>query len=297
MKKWNYLFMALLMSAAVMVSSCGDDEEEDPGPTLTLKGGTGYTSTDATVQINEAITVGVIGTKSPVSGQKLTRFKFSVIANNVPTPMIDSTFSSDSFTWESDLSFTGVGDARLLFEMWDKGGMKAEKSFNVTVEDPGTEINKYVNVEFGSWNDVVGSFFSSTEGITYNVTQTSTSSANQLKIDFIFFKGVTNANTFASPDDTDVNTINDLKVNLWPVANKNQTRFNPTNITASQFDAIGATYQFPTFSLNDQTTKMNNLSVGQVFLFKTKNNKLGLVKVVDLYSRGDRAKASIIVQK
>jgi hypothetical protein len=34
-----------------------------------------------------------------------------------------------------------------------------------------------------------------------------------------------------------------------------------------------------------------------VFLFKTKNDKLGLVKVIDLYSRGDRAKASVIVQK
>lgn len=34
MKKLNYLFMALLMSAAVVVTSCGKDEEPDPGPAL-----------------------------------------------------------------------------------------------------------------------------------------------------------------------------------------------------------------------------------------------------------------------
>jgi hypothetical protein len=296
MKKWNYLFMALLMSAAVVVTSCGkDDDPVDPGPTLNLKGGATYTSADATVQSGSVIRVGVNGLKSSVSGVKLVRYKFSITANNTPTTYVDSTFSSDSFTWETDLTLSGVGEIRLAFELWDKNGMKADQAFNIIIEDPGMQINKYLNVEFGSWNDPVGSFFSSIEGITYTVGQTSASPLNQAKIDFLFFKGATNQNTMASPDDADANTINDLKLNLW--TNKNQTRFNATTITAAQFDAIGATYQFPTFNLSAQTSKMNNLVNGQVFLFKTKNDKLGLVKIVDLYSRGDRAKASIIVQK
>ena len=296
MKKWNYLFMALLMSAAVVVTSCGkDDDPVDPGPTLNLKGGATYTSADATVQSGSVIRVGVNGLKSSVSGVKLVRYKFSITANNTPTTYVDSTFSSDSFTWETDLTLSGVGEIRLAFELWDKNGMKADQAFNITIEDPGMQINKYLNVEFGSWNDPVGSFFSSIEGITYTVGQTSASPLTQAKIDFLFFKGATNQNTMASPDDADANTINDLKLNLW--TNKNQTRFNATTITAAQFDAIGETYQFPTFNLSAQTSKMNNLVNGQVFLFKTKNDKLGLVKIVDLYSRGDRAKASIIVQK
>lgn len=296
MKKWNYLFMALLMSAAVMVTSCGkDDDEVDPGPTLNLKGGAEYTSADATVQSGSVIRVGVNGLKSSVSGEKLVRYKFSITANNTPTTYVDSTFSSDSFTWETEITLSGVGEIRLAFELWDKNGMTADQAFNIIIEDPGMQINKYVDVEFGSWNDAVGSFFSSIEGITYTVGQTSASPLNQAKIDFLFFKGVSNQNTMASPDDADANTINDLKLNLW--TNKNQTRFNATTITAAQFDAIGETYQFPTFNLSAQTSKMNNLVNGQVFLFKTKNDKLGLVKIVDLYSRGDRAKASIIVQK
>jgi hypothetical protein len=296
MKKWNYLFMALLMSAAVVVTSCGkDDDPVDPGPTLNLKGGATYTSADATVQSGSVIRVGVNGLKSSVSGDKLVRFKFAITANNTATTYVDSTFSSDSFTWETDLTLSGVGEVRLSFELWDKNGMKADQAFNVTIEDPGMQINKFLDVEFGSWDDAVGSFFATTEGGNYTVGLTATIPANQQKIDLIFFKGASNGNTFASPDDADVNTIATLKVNQWTY--KNQTRFNPTTITAAQFDAIGETYQFPTFNLSAQTSKMNNLVNGQVFLFKTKNDKLGLVKIVDLYSRGDRAKASIIVQK
>lgn len=296
MKKLNYLFMALLMSAAVVVTSCGKDEEPDPGPTLSLKGGANYISSDITVQLNTTAKVGVNGLKSTVSGSKLVRFKFSLISNNVSTTFVDSTFNSDSFTWETPITLSSVGEGRLLFELWDKNGMRAEQAFNITVEDPGSQINKYLNVEFGSWDDAIGSFFSSTEGITYTVGQTRNIPGNQAKIDFLFFHGTTNANTVASPDDADAGTINDLgPVKNW--TNKNQTRFNPINMTADQFDQIGETFNFPTFNMMAQDTKMNNLAKGHVFLFKTQSGKLGLVKVVDLYKRGYRAKLSIIVQK
>jgi hypothetical protein len=46
------------MSAAVVVTSCGkDDDPVDPGPTLNLKGGATYTSADATVQSGSVIRV------------------------------------------------------------------------------------------------------------------------------------------------------------------------------------------------------------------------------------------------
>lgn len=291
MKKWNLLLSMLFIATTVFVTSCNKDEEAT-GPTLNLKGGSEYVSADATIQVNEPVLVGVTGTSGD---DNLTRFKMTITSNNVPTNVIDSTFNSPSFDWEIELNFEGVGEARLLFELWDKGGLKAEKAFTITVEDPGMQINKYPDVELGSWNDAVGSFFSSSEGIVYTRGQLTTSVTNQAKIDFLFFKGVENANTIASPDDADANTINDLQLTLW--TNKNQTRFNTTNITAAQFDAIGDTYQFPVFNMGSQTTKVNALAEGQVVLFKTQGGKLGLIKVVDLYSRGDLAKVDVIVQK
>lgn len=294
MKKWNFFLAALFMSVAVMVSSCGKDETEtDPGPSLTLKGGPGYTSTDAIIEIGATIKVGVVGGKSSVSGDKLTRFKCIFTSNNVPTTILDTTLSTDSFNWETELEFNSIGTGVISFELTDKGNMSNKASFSITVEGP--ETVKYANVELGSWNDVIGSFFSTSEGIAYTVTQTATVPANQSKIDFLFFKGVTNANTIASPDDVDANSLSDLKLSQW--TNKNQTRFNPSSYSAAQFDAIGSNFQFPSFDLGVQSTKINQLVVGDVFLFKTKANKLGLVKIVSLYTKGDKMKIDVIMEK
>ncbi len=295
MKKWNLLLSLFLIMGTVFVTSCSKDEEDDPGPSINFKGGTGYTAEDVTIQIDEPIIVGITGSASPVSGDNLTRFKFSIISNNVPSTFVDSTFNSSSFNWESEITFSAVGEARLLFELWDKGGVKVEKELNITVEDPGMLINKYLDVELGSWNDAIGSFFSTTEGNVYTRGQLTNTPNNQQKIDFLFFKGVTNANTIAAPDDADANTINDLQLAGWTY--KNQTRFNVTNITAEQFNAIGETYQFPVFNMGIQSSKVNDLQENQVILFKTQTNKLGLIKIDDLYSRGDRVKISVIVQK
>lgn len=292
MKKWNLLLSMFLVAGTVFVTSCNKDDETDQGPVLTIKGGGDYTSSDATVQIEEPILVGITGTSEK---ENLTKFKFSIISNNVPTVFVDSVINTNAFNWETEITFSSVGDARLLFELWDKNNVKVEKSFTVTVEDAGMEINKFLNVEFGSWNDAVGSFFSTSEGIVYTRGQLTTSASNQLKIDFLFFKGVSNANTIASPDDADANTIDELQLSGW--TNKNQTRFNTTTITGAQFDAIGDTYQFPVFNMGTQTSKVNSLVEGQVILFRTEGGKLGLIRIEDLYSRGDRAKLDIIVQK
>ncbi len=292
MKKLNLLLSMFLIAGTVFVSSCNKDDDTDQGPILTIKGGGEYTSSDATVQIEEPILVGVTGTSE---NENLTRFKFSIISNNVPTTFVDSTMNTNAFNWETEITFSSVGEARLLFELWDKNNVKVEKSFTITVEDAGMQINKFSDVEFGSWNDAVGSFFSTSEGIVYTRGQLTTSTSNQAKIDFLFFKGAENANTLASPDDPDANTIVDLQLIDW--TNKNQTRFNTTTITSAQFDAIADTYQFPVFNMGTQSTKVNNLTEGQVVLFRTQGGKLGLIHVADLYSRGDRALLDIIIQK
>ncbi|MHC1778579.1 MAG: hypothetical protein AB9834_24475 [Lentimicrobium sp.] len=267
--------------------------EPDPGPMLLLIEDFGYTFNDVTLSTGSTIKIGVVGSQSIVSGNMLTRFKFTYTLNNIETPLFDSIFNSDSFNWEADLTFAQPGSGRLYFELTDFGNMKATRSFLVTVQSP--ENVKYSNVELGSWNDQTGSFFSTSEGIIYTITQTMNVPANQAKIDFLFFKGVTNGNTIASPDDTDANMILEYKLNLW--TNKNQTRFNTTNITAAQFDAIGASYEFPEFEISSQMTKASQLVEGNVILFKRQSGKLGLIKIVDLYTKGDKMKIDVVIEK
>ncbi|MEA5111403.1 hypothetical protein SDC9_31707 [bioreactor metagenome] len=298
MKKWNYLFAALLMSVAVVFTSCSDDEETDPGPSLTIKGGAGYTSDDVTVQVGSSIKIGVVGTKSSVSGNKLTRFRFILTSNNIANTILDSTFNSDSFSWEREITFVSQVSGRLSFELTDKGGMKAEKGFNIIAQGP--ETIKYTGIELGSSNDnTLGSFFSTVDGNVYFVNQTTNSPTVQALIDFLFVKNPpalpSIGNIIASPDDEAAESVPVFKLNLWTT--RNQTRFNTSNITAAEFDAIGANYVFPSFDLLQQTKRTNGLSVGNVVVFRTKSNKIGLIKVVDLYTKGDKMKIDVIMEK
>lgn len=271
------------------------EQEPDPGPTLNLKGGFGYTSGDVTIAPGEMIRVGVVGMSSAVSSNKLVRFKMTATTMNLPSVLFDSVLNTENFDWDSYLSFLAEpGGVELEFEITDAGGMKASRSIQLTIAS-SQNTERYNNVELGSWNDAIGSFFATSEGIVYNIAQTNAVPANQAKIDFLFFKGMTLSNTIASPDDVDANAIADLKLNLW--LNKNQTRFNTTNISAAQFDAIGSSYEFPEFDVNSQTTKANQLEVGDVILIKTQSNKLGLIKIESLYTKGDKMKIDVVMEK
>lgn len=271
------------------------EQEPDPGPVLNLKGGFGFTSSDVTITPGEVIRVGVVGISSHVSSNKLVRFKMTATSMNLPSVLLDSVLNTNSFDWDTYLSFLAEpGGVELEFEITDAGGMKASRTLQLTITS-SQNTERFNNVEMGSWNDAIGSFFSTAEGIVYNIAQTYAIPANQAKIDFLFFKGMTLNNTIASPDDVDANTIADLKLNMW--TNKNQTRFNSTSLTAAQFDAIGASYEFPEFDFGIQTTKANQLEEGDVILIKTQSNKLGLIKIESLYTKGDKMKIDVVIEK
>ena len=293
MKKWNLLLSMFLMAGAVFVTSCTKDDETDPGPSITLKGGTEYVSADKTIQAGETITVGVIGASSTVSNSKLVKFKLTSTFNNVPEVIVDTTFSSSTFNLDITIAYPAeyVGENRLLFQLTDKGGMANEKAFIVTVEQSATEVNKYTGVNLGSWNDNEGgSFYSTSENKVYF---RSTAAQNQSKIDFVFFKGDKNGNAIAAPFDPAPNSINELLMGTWTV--KNKTLFQVTTMTAAQFDAIGASYDFPEFT--GELTIAKQLAIGNVVYFKTVLGKLGYFKVVNLNTRGDYADLEVIVQK
>jgi hypothetical protein len=50
-----------------------------------------------------------------------------------------------------------------------------------------------------------------------------------------------------------------------------------SGITAADFDAIGATYAFPSFTGTNDF--INQLSIGDVIYFKTVTDKLGYIKI------------------
>ena len=66
------------------------------------------------------------------------------------------------------------------------------------------------------------------------------------------------------------------------------------DINASEFDAIGDSYDFPEFT--GTVDDINNLEAGDVVFFKTTKNKLGYLKVNSINGKGDYINIDLIVE-
>jgi hypothetical protein len=288
MRKINLLLLLSLLIGATVLSGCKkDDDEPIVGfPSIDFKGGTNYTFEDVTVSTNDQILVGILAAMHSETQKPLTRFTLKVGTTN----LVDSTFSANTFDADYTISFAEIGTATLTARITDEGGFSDEVSFNIIIEQGGVKVKKNNDVFMGSFNDPAGSFYSTIEEEVYRVPE---AKENQEKVDFIFFRGVTNLNAFAAPDDADVNTISDFQLNDWTT--KNQTRFQRTTMTAADFDAIGEFYVFPEFT--GELTRVNELLNGEVVYFKTEAGKHGYIKIVDLYNRGDVAQVEVIVEE
>jgi hypothetical protein len=291
--KINRVLIVLLMMAGVSLSSCNkDDDIINPEPTLSFKGGAGYTSTDVTITTGESILVGFNAAYNQETNEKLKNFKLTVTSNNIAQTLIDSALNTEVFSTDITISFPDPASALLQAVVTDDAGRTASVSFNIVVENAGVKVVKYTEVELGSWNDEIGSFYNAQENTIYNVTE---AAANQAKVDLVFYKGETNLNTLAAPADESLETILTFDINSWTT--RNATMFIGTEMTAEEFDAIGEYYEFPEFVEADADTKIVDMVNGDVVFFKTEADALGYIKVVDLYSRGDLGKFEVIVME
>jgi hypothetical protein len=296
MKQWRILSLAMLLSAGLIFSGCSKDDDDpiiDAGPSMSLKSGEGYTDADFEVEDGSTVKFGVTANKSATHDNNLTRF--NILFQNLT--LVDTTFNSATFNGDFEIQFVGVGEGDLIFRIAAEGGMTDEKQLKVTVVDPpvlGVEVKRIPVVELGSWNDPIGSFFNMEDELVYTIAQ---AKQNQELVDFLFFRGANNLNTIASPDDEDAGTIDTFQLVEWDT--KNQTRFNLTEMTADEFDEIDEMelFLFPDFDEENALTKANMLEVDQVVFFRTEAGKHGLIKVVDIYAKGDKIQIELVVEK
>ncbi len=286
MRKLNVILFLALLVGAISFTGCQDDDPIIGKPTIDFKGGTGYTYGDVTLKSYENLLVGFNAAYDDQTDNFLTRFILKV-GDDV---LVDSIFNAKTFSADYLISFEAVGETTLTGKITDAGGFTDQVSFNITIEEGGVKVRKTEEFVLGSVNDLgAGSFYSAVENIIYdrdNVVD------NTEKVDFIFFKGATNQNTLAAPDDPDVVTVFP-SINNWTVHNK--TRFYLTEMTAQQFDALEDYHIFTEFT--GTTSKANHLKNGDVVYFKTDSGKQGYVKVIDLFARGDVAKLQVIIEE
>jgi hypothetical protein len=291
LKKLSFLMFTALFSMLIVLNGCKKDEEEkiDLGPTLSLKTGEGYTSSDFEVIEGDTLKFGVIAAKSTTHNNFLTRF--NIYFGDLT--LVDSVINVADFDADYSFIFNGIGTTKMTFKITAQQGLTAEKELNVVIKEPpvtGVEVMKKSNIEMGSFNDPIGSFFNTADTTIYTLAL---AKENQEKVDFLFFKGASNQNAIAAPSDSAANTVYNLQD--WTI--KNETQFTLTEMTPEEFIAIGDLHVFPEFDTVNASSNINQLEVGNILMFKTVADKLGYIHISDLYSRGDRMKMDIVVEK
>ncbi|MBD0295976.1 MAG: hypothetical protein ICV53_02285 [Flavisolibacter sp.] len=129
------LFLLSLTVIIFSVISC----EKDPHipPDIQFKTGPGYTSGDATVAKNTAVTVGIIATKTE---DELRTYNISYAYDNATTTTTAQTFTiskSEENRYEKDYTFSTrnqTGTERWIFTVTDRDGNIAQKQIVLTIQ-------------------------------------------------------------------------------------------------------------------------------------------------------------------
>lgn len=273
MKKTNLIIATLILTALSVFTSCSKDKTP---PTINFKGGASYTSTDVTVDAGSVLTFGF---NAQSGSAKLTRFQIVATSNNTPLNIVDTTFSTDTFSQDYSFQFADAGETRLTFTITDKDGQTAALNLTVTTQSP---INTYTAILLGGQlNPNLGSFYSSAHD---SVMDLATARQNPSMVDLVYYYGTNNFASIVGTADNQLSLVPTFaECNSWTPTNATllkltsgldwSTILNGTNIDAA---VTGLT-----------DTHVNQLNVNDIVAFQTAStssnpNKKGLFKVLEI---------------
>ncbi len=273
MKNLKVLFGLLVLVG--LFASCGkDDTTVDQSPSLTFKSDAGYIYQDATVTVGDTFMIGVIGLSNEASKEKLEKLIITRTAEN--STYFDTTIEINSDSFNGDFNFVAsqAGSEKIEFTLVDKKDQQVKKSLNITTE-ANVNVVAYAAFQLGSWGEVQPSFYDAETGTAYSKSD---AKEHQAEVDFAYYRGATTGNTIAATASEHVKTVYGLEAAGWTTFTN--TVIAQADISAEDFDAIGDYYEWPEVSAT--SIEVNNLSIGDVLVFKTDDGKVGFVKVVDL---------------
>ena len=188
---------ALVFAASILFTSCkktNNTTSTTPSannPSITLIGGTGFTSADYTTTVGAAsIKIGYTALSNTTSGSKLDHVYTSITSNNIVTYSTTTTFTT-SITSHADsiiVPTSTAGTARVEFTVTDKAGLTATIGINITVVAAAPAIQAIGTgaITLGGSVDANPSYINLYTGTTLNAS--SVTSSNAATIDLAYNK-------------------------------------------------------------------------------------------------------------
>ena len=286
-----------MLMGILFLASCSEDDNPTPSnlkPAINFVVEQGYIHQDATLPVDSSFKVKILARENGTSGANLVAFEITRIFN---LSSWDTTISYNQSEILATLEFPTQslpGQERFEFEVTDKDNQKSMITLTITTESSGQVVVYFEPFILGSFNDLdYGSFFSLP---LQQVMFKPTAYANQDKVDFAYYKGATTQNTIGAPASNNIKTVFELTSGSYAWSVFNDTKIAKAGITAAEFDAIGATYEFP--NVTATTMEVNNLQANDVLVFKTVSGKVGFIKVAGFPAmRGDKIEVAIKVQE
>ena len=275
-----FSYLVLLLLAVGTLSSCDETETVDPAPFITV------TPDGATIDVGQSVQFAY----TVSSDIELTevRIEYPNQADQVNTPT--GTSYSGSYTVTGQFADAG-SDVIFTIVARDVNGNVGRKDVTVSINDAApVAFASSVAVILAGQDVANQGSFADVNGTTVTVYTLAQAKANSATVDIAYLQGGAAASQGAvigSPRDASVASVyNSAGSGVQTWTTRNNTRFRNTSLTKANFDAITdgslitaayTTGTQPAIPTGDQsensTSRVNQLTVGTVFAFRTADGK------------------------
>lgn len=264
----------------IIIASCNKDNKDSLPPSLYLKTGSEYVSSDTTLKIGDKFRFGITAV-----GKANNLTNFIIKLNNVA--YLDTGFNSPGLNFDILITkgIDSIDNWELIIR--DRQGNSSSLKIKILkdINSSFGDISHYSPVELGAQsNTSFGSFYSLSNNMVYSQND---AFSNQQLIDLLYYYFYDAANpdknTVASPAanfSTPVFTGTSALSN-WSTLNT--TRFIKLSITAEQYDdAANDSLLLASYKEIDGKRKAKNLAEGDIYSFKTHSSRYGIFKVLSV---------------
>lgn len=280
-KIYSIIFLAIAVVVMVLTSCRRDDEPGIP-PTIELRIDSGYVHSDDTVAAGKTFTVGIIAHKGDAN---ITNFMMNIANDSLYTYLDTGLNAEDVIISKTIIKGLGQKDT-WTFTVRAKDGAWASVSLNIFLDTSSTfgPVITIPSVILGAQHCTANGSFYDVKNNTIYFLADAFNVQDSIEMLYFYDAVTSDANTIASPNaNIDTSVFNGTYgLPNWTV--KNETRYLKTTLTAVDFDNFNNdSLLIATYNETLSKRKAKNLAVGDIYAFRTANNKLGLFEVLNVF--------------
>ncbi len=290
MKNMKNLLGLLLMAAIIGFTSCSEDDDDDAiGPSISFFGGD-FIDADYTATSGETLQFSWLATQGDAKLESFSVTRDGVTLQDYVEPDIPKDNYQDTLSTDAPLN---EGSYKYEFTVTDKDGVSDSKNFTITVEASSVVLTSHsAKLLYAPTADGTSETVIDLEtGTTYSINNGGSSSAS---IDLGYYYLNADGATLVAPSEYPQAVIDDISG--WSTKNATELK-----TTTESFSSITTDVEVETAwsSAGTSTNIQKSLSVGDVLLFKTVNDKYGAIKISEIsgtFNQGDYIKIDIKVE-